>query len=80
MGSRLAVLLGEWHDGEAAKRQASQSAFLHKQEPIVADGGLQVPHPQPNWVCDLRNTGGVAGLGSGSWMACAQTEHAQFGL
>ncbi len=27
--------------------------------------GDAIPHPQPNCVCDLRNTGGVAGFGSG---------------
>ena len=40
MGSRLAALPGRWRDGEASKRQASQSTFLHQQEPIGADGGL----------------------------------------
>ncbi len=32
--------------------------------------GDAIPHPQPNCVCDLRNTGGVAGFGSGhGWSA-----------
>ncbi len=47
--------------------------------------GDAIPHPQPNCVCDLRNTGGVAGFGSDhGWSASKASirslAHASLGL
>ncbi len=73
MGNGLSVLPGGWHDGEVVKRQARQAR--QGRVPAISRStseptGDAIPHPQPNCVCDLRNTGGVAGFGSGhGWSA-----------
>ncbi len=70
MGNGLSVLPGGWHDGEVVKRQARQGRVPAISRSTSEPTGDAIPHPQPNCVCDLRNTGGVAGFGSGhGWSA-----------
>ncbi len=64
MGNGLSVLPGGWHDGEVVKRQARQGRVPAISRSTSEPTGDAIPHPQPNCVCDLRNTGGVAGFGS----------------
>ncbi len=64
MGNGLLVLPGGWHDGEVVKRQARQGRVPAISRSTSEPTGDAIPHPQPNCVCDLRNTGGVAGFGS----------------